>query len=231
MASRTASIPQKAVPGGSRRERRRVETRERLFRAALDLFARRGFLETTVEDITEAADVGKGTFFNYFPTKEHILATFGAQRIAAVERGLDRARTGPVLPVLEELAVDLAGQSRESPALLRAIYAAHASCAPVRAELQQRLKAGRQLLAQIFELAQERGEVRRDIPASELARLTQLILLGVGVGWALSPDDSLRRTAEDVWRLLSPSLIADKKQKRAPLRRDRTTAGPGGRKN
>ena len=47
-----------------------METRERLFRAALDLFARKGFTETTVEDITEAADVGKGTFFNYFPSKE-----------------------------------------------------------------------------------------------------------------------------------------------------------------
>ena len=52
-----------------RRERRRVETRERIYRAALRIFAQRGYLETTVEDITDAADVGKGTFFNYFPTK------------------------------------------------------------------------------------------------------------------------------------------------------------------
>jgi AcrR family transcriptional regulator len=133
MASHTAFIPHKGVSGANRRERRRAETRERLFRAALDLFARRGFLETTVEDITEAADVGKGTFFNYFLTKEHVLATFGAQRLAAIEHGLERARKGPVLPVLRGLATDLAGQANESPALLRAIYAAHASCAPVRA--------------------------------------------------------------------------------------------------
>ena len=63
-----------------RRERHREETRQRLFDAALKLFAERGYLETTVEDITEAADVGKGTFFNYFPTKEHVLATLGAER-------------------------------------------------------------------------------------------------------------------------------------------------------
>jgi AcrR family transcriptional regulator len=224
MASRTASIPQDVVTRTNRRERRRAETRERLFRAALDLFARRGFLETTVEDITEAADVGKGTFFNYFPTKEHVLATFGAQRIAAVERGLERARRGPALPVLEELAADLAGQAKESPALLRAIYAAHASCAPVRAELQKRLKIGRRLLAEIFQLAQDRGEIRRDVSASELARLTQLILLGVAVGWAMNPDASLRGTAEDVWQLLSPSLVADKKLRPAGARRRRTAA-------
>src|SRR5271157_4056974 len=60
-------------PRPGRRERRSTETRERLYRAALRLFAERGFQETTVEDITEAADVGKGTFFNYFATKEHVL--------------------------------------------------------------------------------------------------------------------------------------------------------------
>ncbi len=230
MASRTAPISPKATPRTNRRERRRAETRERLFRAALELFARRGFLETTVEDITEAADVGKGTFFNYFPTKEHVLATFGAQRIAEIERGLERARKGPVLPVLEELATDLAGQSRESPALLRAIYAAHASCAPVRAELHKRLKTGRRLLARIFELAQERGEVRTDIPAAKLARLTQLILVGVGVAWALGPDESLRGTAEEVWRLLAPNFVADKKQRHAGARRKRIAAVTAGKK-
>ena len=231
MASRTAPISQKALPRTNRRERRRAETRERLFRAALELFARRGFLETTVEDITEAADVGKGTFFNYFPTKEHVLATFGAQRIAEIERGLERAqRKGPVLPVLEELATDLAGQSKENPALLRAIYAAHASCAPVRAELHKRLKIGRQLLTQIFELAQDRGEIRRDVSAAELARLVQLILVGVGVAWALSPDESLRGTAKDVWQLLSPNLIANKKQRHTGSRRKQAAPTLGGKK-
>src|SRR6202522_4430019 len=118
-----------ARPG--RRERRRVETRERIFRAALELFAQHGFLETTVEDITEAADVGKGTFFNYFPTKEHILAEFGGERTAALERALQKARAteGPVLNVIRELVGDSAGQADKSAALLRAIFAAHASCA------------------------------------------------------------------------------------------------------
>src|ERR1700674_2698922 len=97
-----------SFPAG-RRERHRAETRERLFRAALQLFAERGYLETTVEDITEAADVGKGTFFNYFPTKEHVLATFGDERITAIQNALARARAkkGPVLPVIKVLFADL----------------------------------------------------------------------------------------------------------------------------
>ena len=167
--------------GEGRRERHREEIRQRLYRAALKLFAERGFLETTVEDITDAADVGKGTFFNYFPTKEHILAAFGMERVAAIEQAYDKARVSPggVLPVLRELTTNLAGQWKESPALLRAIYAAHASSAPVRAELLKRVRRGRQIIAHIFTLAQARGEVRRDIPATKLARLTQLVFMGV----------------------------------------------------
>src|ERR1700733_9083713 len=95
----------------SRRERRSSELLQRLLDAAVDLFARKGFAETTVEDITNAADVGKGTFFNYFPSKEHILAVFGGQRTAAVERALQKARAteGPVLDVVREWVGDSAG--------------------------------------------------------------------------------------------------------------------------
>jgi AcrR family transcriptional regulator len=208
-----------ATPRTGRRERRRTEIRERLFQSALRLFADRGFMETTVEDITEAADVGKGTFFNYFRTKEHVLATFGAERLASIEHALERAKSGPVMPVLQDLAVDLISHKTENAALLRAIYAAHASCAPVRAELHKRLQIGRRLLAEIFAIAQKRDEVRRDISPAEMARLVQIVLLGVTLAWSLHPDSALRGTAQQAWDLFLPSLLADEKRKGARHRR------------
>src|SRR5271165_4474498 len=75
----------------SRLERRSPELRERVFRAALQLFAQKGYSETTVEDITNAADVGKGTFFNYFPSKDHILAAFGQLQIEKLQIAADSA--------------------------------------------------------------------------------------------------------------------------------------------
>jgi AcrR family transcriptional regulator len=193
---------------GGRRERQRTETRDRLFRAALALFAERGFLETTVEDITESADVGKGTFFNYFPTKEHILAEFGGQRTAAVQRALEKAKStkGSVLEVIGELASDAAGQSNLNAGLLRAIFSAHASCAPVRAELHKRTQLSRRLLAEMFRLGQERGEIRSDISATDLARIMQTTFMGLTMGWALNPELSLRKNASELWQLLCPNL-------------------------
>ena len=214
MLVKTASLaaaprPGNSPPRGGRRERHRAETRDRLYRAALALFAERGFLETTVEDITEAADVGKGTFFNYFPTKEHILAEFGGQRTAAVERALQKARTtkGPVLAVFRELVGDAVGQADKSAALLRAIFAAHTSCTSVRDELVKRMHVARRILAQIVLLAQERGEIRRDIPAIDLARMTQRIFMGVTMSWSIKPESTLRKTSEEIWDLIQSSLV------------------------
>ncbi len=51
---------------------RAARTRARLQAAALDLFVRQGFEETTVEQIAAAAGVSHMTFFRYFPTKESV---------------------------------------------------------------------------------------------------------------------------------------------------------------
>lgn len=59
---------------GSRTQRRRIETRRRIVEAAVTLFETQGFDATTVEQITEAADIGKGTFFTHFPTKEGVFS-------------------------------------------------------------------------------------------------------------------------------------------------------------
>src|SRR4051812_36615342 len=67
----SAAILTPQIPG--RRQRRREETAQKILTAAVRLFEKQGYSSTTVEQITEAADVGKGTFFNYFPSKEHVL--------------------------------------------------------------------------------------------------------------------------------------------------------------
>jgi AcrR family transcriptional regulator len=57
----------------SRTERKKERTRKQLLEVALALFFEKGIYWTKIEDITERADVGKGTFYQYFETKEALL--------------------------------------------------------------------------------------------------------------------------------------------------------------
>lgn len=85
-------LPRRKAVG--RRERRAAETRLRLFRCALQLFSERGYPNVTVEDITEAADVGKGTFFNYFESKDHVLGVLAEIQLGKVQEAVDEAESG-----------------------------------------------------------------------------------------------------------------------------------------
>jgi AcrR family transcriptional regulator len=64
---------QSAATGTGRRDRKKSETRDALRAAAHRLFAEKGFTGTTIDDITDAADVSRRTFFRYYDSKEDLL--------------------------------------------------------------------------------------------------------------------------------------------------------------
>lgn len=71
-----ATAPAKAATATAEREprgaRRKRETRVRLLEAALRLMAKKGMEGVAINEITEAADVGFGSFYNHFESKEAI---------------------------------------------------------------------------------------------------------------------------------------------------------------
>ena len=71
-SSRVASPANSSIARGAR-ELRRLETRARLFDAALTEIARKGLAAADVAAIAASAGVVRGTFYFHFPTKEHVL--------------------------------------------------------------------------------------------------------------------------------------------------------------
>jgi len=76
------------------RERKKQQTRDRIARVALELFAERGYDETTLADIAEAADVSPRTIFAYYENKEDILFCEEGIFIDGLRRMLDARRPG-----------------------------------------------------------------------------------------------------------------------------------------
>ena len=83
----------------SRTQRRASRTRKRLLDAALALFNEKGLDATAIEDITERADVGKGTFYRHFGNKEAVVA---ALIEGAVDHLLDRMKPARVPQGLDD---------------------------------------------------------------------------------------------------------------------------------
>jgi AcrR family transcriptional regulator len=147
----------------SRRERKKEETRHRIFHAAIDLFRERGFENTTVDEITEKADVAKGTFFNYFPRKDAVLAYLSETRLLAVEEnaGVMLAEQRPARDKLLDLYAMAASAYEEDRELSRYVLI----------ELMSRLFAPggdlamrwHELTVRLIARGQEHGEFRRDV--------------------------------------------------------------------
>jgi len=205
-SSRVVHSDHPKFPG--RRERRTAETRERLFRAALDLFAKKGFAETTVEDITEAADVGKGTFFNYFPSKDHILLAFGEMQLAKLEAAVAEVRTsGTSMPeFLRSLGLRMTQEPVRHPGIIRTLLQAYLSSTPVRTEMIELQKRVHALHSEIIRIGQQRGEIRSDLPAAEISNVFRQTIFGTLLMWSLHGDASLHERIESAFNVLWSGL-------------------------
>ena len=79
----------------TRGQKRAAKTRRKLKEAALDVFSEKGFDATTVEDITEKADLGKGTLYRHFADKDEVVFTLIED---AIEHLVERLRSYPDKP-------------------------------------------------------------------------------------------------------------------------------------
>ena len=186
-----------------RRQRRSAEIRERLFRAAVKLFAEKGFAETTVEDITNAADVGKGTFFNHFPSKDHVLISFSDMQLGKLQEAINAMRgdAAPMSVLLRKLSVRMTEEPARAPDVVRAILLANLSTSSVRSTMREKHTRALELMTQLIEIGQERGEFRRDLRAQDLAQVFRQMIFGTLLMWSVYGDASLPErinTAMDV---------------------------------
>jgi AcrR family transcriptional regulator len=86
------TAPETANADLGRRERRKLELRGRIVEAARELFDVQGFDATRVSEIAERADVAEKTFFNHFPTKQHVMRELAIESVGALLERVEEAR-------------------------------------------------------------------------------------------------------------------------------------------
>src|SRR6516225_12006826 len=105
------AAPAAGAPRPSRLDRRKARTRQALIDAALRLIGEGRGDRASIQEITEAADIGAGSFYNHFDSKEQLFATASAEVLERWGQLIDRVSAGNSDPAeLVAVGVRIAGR-------------------------------------------------------------------------------------------------------------------------
>jgi AcrR family transcriptional regulator len=172
----------------SRRERKKIAARTQILTSAIDLFSRRGLDSVTIDEIAVAADVGKGTIYNYFSTKEDIVVAFMADLEARMAPKIARFRPGKrqVHRALADYILLHFRLKEPYHAFVRVFLAQMfldtERFFPYMVEMQKYIDPPLQTL---FDSLKERGDIRADIEIPQLILSFKTMHLGLTALWAV----------------------------------------------
>lgn len=202
--------PTVAPVATGRRERNKQRMKARIFSAALSLFAEKGFEQTKVDDITERADVARGTFFNHFQHKEELVTTWSSQRQLRFE---EKLRQGT--PMNDDLRVALGRcmaalveiNEEEEPGLNRVMLTSW-----VRAGLPiTEPPRTAEVFANVIRAGVAEGRIRSGVDPVQVGYLLRDAYLGALFRWCRGDlkGDGLATELQRIVDFLLPSIVSD----------------------
>ena len=195
-----------AAAGVGRRERKKLETRERIRAAAAELFTRHGYAAATMRQIAQRAHVGLGTLFNYAADKRDLVfLIFNEELNAMTDVALAAPRAGQ--PLLEQLLAVFRVHYRwlgAKPALARILlqeltFYSSGKQATTFQGIRRRLIDG---IAELVRCAQRDQELFRDKNVELVARHIFFVYSASLRWWIAAPRPDPAKGVADLRRLL-----------------------------
>ncbi len=178
----------------SLRQQQKQARKERIFHAAMRLFHERGFHQTTIMDIAKAAEVSRGTFFNYYAYKEAILLEFAAGRLAGLAQAVEAqlAQDADPLATLYGVFDQLATFVANNRVLILPLSYELLNPDPERSRAAITTLPLAQIIARVLERGQARGQIRQDLTKERLGRTLANAYFMTALQWAAyRPDRSI----------------------------------------
>ena len=191
----------------TRRERRRLEIRERILETALELFETQGYEATTVAEIVRRADIAYGTFFNHFPSKLHLLRELSDLALNHLFENVEEVRKqrGSFADHLVALFESSARRAEEKGPRMRELTGAMMTLAfPETAGSDDRRI--RLAFRGVLEDALAAGEVRAGVDLETLSEVVVGTWYSLFLSWVHYDDYPLRARASAVARCLAEAF-------------------------
>ena len=189
-----------------------LDRREQILGAAMVCFAKRGFHQTSMHDISAEAGISVGLIYRYFENKEAVIATMADRHKKEIQDVLERARTAPSL--LESLEILFTAHCCENSPKVQSAFVvdlyAEASRNPQVANLVRGvLTTAMEGLTDLIARAPE-AKSGHDLPPNKMAELIFAVGRGMLMRDVLQPPEltSTERREQQLevtrglWRLL-----------------------------
>ena len=181
------------------REDKKQQMRARLYGAAIELFRTNGFDKTAVREVITAVGVSEPTFYNYFPTKEAVLDEFAARTLDSIAEQLRTTidASSNIESTIRAVMALLADVFSSDPEFMAVVATRSGLFWGPSGGIIERHLGIYELLTQLFEASQQRGEVRHDFDPQHLAETLAGASMVATVNWLIDwwgqPDDLFRR--------------------------------------
>ena len=199
--------PEMQATEPTRRARRRAEVSQRVLDAAEALFCARGYDETTVAEICDAADVAYGTFFNHFPAKSDLLRAMGDRAVAEISAGLQALESESLgIEEVLELFFERFAERLETVSAGERALAARVQALAFTDPSEHRDQGFHAAFEAFLRRAIESGGVRKDLPAETLADLVSSTFASMSLSWVHVDGFPVRARAIALARVLGETL-------------------------
>ena len=148
------------------REQKKIKTRKCILDSAIKLFSKKGYEQTSIEELAKEAGIGKGTVYSYFQTKRDIVKAFCDDQLEYTRSEL-AANTNPDTPLTKQLLIIYMADFKhvtENKEFGR-VYL-HEKVFPKERLSEEDFQIQNDyfdMLYPIYKQAQERGELRKDL--------------------------------------------------------------------
>ena len=161
----------------SLRKQKKFLARQKILQAAANQFELHGFASTSIADLMRAANLGVGTFYNYFNSKEDVLLTLAKNLCEEVGKSISAAsELNPPSAELLELCCVCTAKVIDENRFILPLFISASEHSDKPEQISQSLSPGfGELFEEIILRGQKRGEFRDDVPSNIIGEMIHSI--------------------------------------------------------
>lgn len=174
--------------GLTSRGKKALDTKKNLFGCATELFRKRGYYNVSVDEIVAKAKISKGTFYNYFKSKDQIILDelkLYDNNYKTFYKKLSKYKT-----VSEKILVFVKNMfsftvNEIGFDMLYVVYSTQLSNKQKKTFIVDKNRPFYKIIKQMIQDGQKLGEFRNDISATKITRMSMCCIMGMFFNWCL----------------------------------------------